>query len=117
MIENIETKQAKADYYGLTPRLVKNDKKAKLFIWLISIIVFTVVAVLFSKRQLDVNIGFNPHLFAKINAGINSLVTLILLAALFAVKKQFYALHKRLMIVAIFLSLLFLASYICHHLF
>jgi putative membrane protein len=39
------------------------------------------------------------------------------LAALLAVKKQFYHLHKRMMIIAILLSLLFLTSYICHHLF
>jgi putative membrane protein len=40
-----------------------------------------------------------------------------LIAALSAVKKGFYLLHKRLMLVAIILSLLFLISYICHHLF
>ena len=102
--------------YGLVPQLHKDDKKAKLFIWIISIVVFTAVALL-SKYKLNVNLGFNPHLFAQINGVINSIVTIILLVALLAVKKGFYSLHKRLMIIAIVLSLFFLTSYICHHLF
>src|SRR5205085_3222547 len=70
-----------------------------------------------SQVKWDVNLGFNPHVFALANAIINSTVTILLLAALPAVKKNLYVLHKKLMITAIILSLLFLASYICHHLF
>jgi len=43
-------------------------------------------------------------------------VTITLVAALLAVKKKNYVLHKRLMLSAILLSVLFLLSYICHHL-
>jgi putative membrane protein len=117
MMEDFEIKQPEIDYnYGLVPQLVKNDKKAKAFIWIVSVIVFIAVAML-SKIRWNVNLGFDPHLFARINAIINSAVTVLLLAALLAVKKNFYLLHKRLMIAAIILSLLFLVSYICHHLF
>ena len=116
-MENIETKQLKIDYsYGLIPQLAKNDKKAKTLIWIVSVIVFVTVSIL-SQLKWDVDLGFNPHLFATANAVINSTVTILLLAALLAVKKNFYLLHKRLMIAAIILSLLFLVSYICHHLF
>ncbi len=102
--------------FGLVPQLQRNDATAKLFIWIISTVVFIAVALL-SRYKLNVDLGFDPHLFAKVNAVINSLVSLILLAALFAIKRDNYRLHKRLMIMAIILSLLFLISYICHHLF
>ncbi|MBA2248634.1 MAG: DUF420 domain-containing protein [Chitinophagaceae bacterium] len=102
--------------YGLTPQLEKNDKRAKWFIWIVSIIVFGAVALL-SKVKLYVDLGFNPHLFAKVNAVINSAVTILLLFGLIAVKNKNYALHKRIMLTAIVLSVLFLVSYICHHLF
>jgi putative membrane protein len=102
--------------YGLIPAIYKNDKKAKILVWGFSIIVFVAVAFL-SRYKLNISAGFDPHLFATLNAVINSLVTLLLLASLYVVKKKNYLLHKRLMIIAIVLSVLFLLSYICHHLF
>ena len=102
--------------YGLVPGLKKDDKKAKIFIWSVSIIVFLAVAVL-SQVKLNVDLGFNPHLFAKANAFINSAVTILLLFGLWAIKSKKYLLHKKIMLAAIILSVLFLLSYICHHLF
>ena len=101
---------------GFQPYLTRNDKQAKIFIWTVSIVVFVAVAIL-SKLKLNVDLGFDPHLFAKANAIINFIVTFFLLAGLWAVKSQKYLLHKRIMIAAIVLSILFLVSYICHHLF
>ena len=102
--------------YGLVPALDKNDKRAAIFIWIVSAIVFIVVALL-AKIKLSVDLGFNPHLFARANAIINSIVVILLLSALAAVKQRKYLLHKKLMIAAIIFSVLFLLSYICHHLF
>ena len=97
------------------PDLKRNDKKAGILIWTASIIVFIAVALL-SKVKTDVRLGFDPHIFASLNAVINSIVSLLLVAALFAVKSKKFFLHKKLMLAAIILSLLFLLSYICHHL-
>ena len=94
----------------------KNDAKARIFIIAVSIIVFIAISVL-SRVKLEVELGFDQHLFAKINAAINSTVSILLLAGLITVRKRNYLLHKRIMIVAIVLSSLFLVSYICHHLF
>ena len=94
----------------------KNDRKARILIFTFSIIVFAAV-VLLNRVKLDLNPGFDVHLFAKVNAVINSIVSLLLLAALIAVKSKKYLLHKRLMLTAMALSILFLVSYICHHLF
>lgn len=97
------------------PDLQRNDKKAKIIIWTVSTIVFAAVALL-AEIKLNVNLPFNPHVFATANAFINSIVAILLIAALVAVKSRKFILHKRIMLMAIILSLLFLISYICHHL-
>jgi putative membrane protein len=94
----------------------KNDRRARVLIFLFSIIVFTAI-VLLSRVKWNVNLGFDVHLFAKANAIINSFVALLLLSGLIAVKSKRYLLHKRIMLTAMALSILFLVSYICHHLF
>lgn len=96
--------------------LVKNDRKARTLVYLFSFIVFTAV-VLLSRVKLNVDLGFDVHLFAQANAIINSTVAVLLVAALVAVKTKKYRVHKNLMIAAMLLSVLFLISYICHHLF
>jgi putative membrane protein len=98
------------------PSLQKNDKQAKLLIWIVSVVVFAAVAFL-SKFKLQLNLGFNVHVFALVNAIINSIVALLLIAGLITAKQKKYELHKKIMLTAIVLSVLFLVSYICHHLF
>lgn len=99
----------------LQPSIEKNDRKAKILIWTVSIIVFVAVAFL-SKYKLIIDLGFNPHLFAKANAVINSVVAFLLLAGLIAIKQKKYSLHKMIMLSAMALSILFLLCYIGHHL-
>ena len=94
----------------------KNDKKARLLIYTLSVVVFIAVALL-SKYKLKVDLGFNPHVFALANAMINASVCILLMAGLVTAKQKKYALHKKIMLAAIVLSILFLISYICHHLF
>ncbi len=96
--------------------LVKNDRKAYWFIGIFSVVVFIVIVIL-GRVQYKVDLGFDVHIFAKVNAFINSAVAVLLVAALIAVKNRRYILHKQLMIFALFLSLLFLVFYIAHHLF
>ncbi len=95
--------------------LKKNDKKAKYFIYTVSFVVFTAVVML-SKYKLNVEPGFDVHVFAKANAIINSMVAVLLLAGLLTVKQKKYEWHKKIMLAAISLSVLFLLSYIGHHL-
>lgn len=100
----------------LPPVLQKNDKKARALILVFSFVVFAAV-VLLSKVKLDVNLGFDPHIFATANAVINFMVTILLIAGFLTVKKGNYQLHKKIMMTAMVLSILFLVSYISHHLF
>jgi len=94
----------------------KNDRKAAILIIIFSVIVFALVSAL-GRVTINVNLGFDVHIFAKANAIINSIVAVLLLCGLIAVKTKRYFLHKRIMLTSMFLSILFLISYICHHLF
>lgn len=94
----------------------RNDKQAYIFIGIISVVVFAAVAFL-SKKNFTVNLGFNPHIFAQINAFINSAVSVLLVAAFILVKQKKFEAHRNIMLGAIVLSTLFLVSYIAHHLF
>jgi putative membrane protein len=99
----------------LPPVLVKNDKKANWLILIFSLVVFVAVSAL-SRYKLEVDLGFDVHVFARLNAFINSLVSILLLVGLMVVRQGKYLLHKRIMITALVLSVIFLVSYICHHL-
>ncbi len=99
----------------LKPSIAKNDRLANWLIGIFSLVVFIVVVVL-GKFKLDVELGFDVHIFATINAFVNASIAVVLVAALVAVKKKNYELHKKFMITALVLSILFLLSYIAHHL-
>ena len=99
----------------LQAAITKNDKKAQWLIGIFSVVVFSAI-VLLSRYKLEVDLGFNVHIFATANAVINSTIAVLLVAALVAVKNKNYLLHKRLMTAALLLSVLFLVSYIAHHL-
>jgi putative membrane protein len=96
--------------------ITKNDKAARTLILIVSFIVFAAV-VLLGRVKLDVELGFDERIFAKINAVINTLVAVLLVAGLVTAKSRRYDMHKKIMLSAMALSLLFLISYICHHLF
>jgi len=99
----------------LKPVLKNNDRTAKWLIWTVSIVVFLAVAML-SKIKLEVNPGFDVHIFAQFNAIINTVVAFLLVAGLMNVRQGRFETHKKIMLTAIVLSVLFLISYICHHL-
>lgn len=99
----------------LEPSLPKNDKQARWLIGIFSVVVFTAVVVL-GRVKLDIGVNFDVHVFAKINAFINASIAVLLVVALVAVKQKSYALHKRIMMLALLLSVAFLVSYIAHHL-
>ncbi len=99
----------------LPAAISKNDKKAYWLIGIFSLVVFTVVLLL-GRYKLEVEVGFDIHIFAMINAVLNAVTAVLLVAALWAVKSGKYLLHKKIMMTALVLSVLFLVSYIAHHL-
>ncbi|MBD0279596.1 MAG: DUF420 domain-containing protein [Flavisolibacter sp.] len=96
--------------------ITKNDRTARILIFSFSALVFVAVTAL-ERVKLDVQLGFDEHLFALLNAVINSIVALLLIGGIIAAKNGRYTTHKYIMLSAISLSVLFLISYILHHLF
>lgn len=93
----------------------KNDRLANWLIGTLSIVVFATVVAL-NRIQLDVNLGFNIHVFARTNAVLNTAVSVLLLAGLITARRRQFIWHQRIMLTAVGLSALFLLSYIAHHL-
>ncbi len=54
--------------------ITKNDTKAHWLIWIFSAIVFIAVTVL-DRITVNVNLGFDPHIFAQLSAMVNSIVS------------------------------------------
>jgi putative membrane protein len=98
------------------PAITVSDKIANRAVWGFSVFVFLVVVIL-NRVQLPSPEGFDVHIFAKVNAVINSLVTVLLVAGLLTAKTKKWSAHRSIMLSAIGLSALFLVSYITHHLF
>ena len=100
----------------LEATIKRNDRQATWLIAIFSVVVFVVV-VLLSKFKLTLNLGFNVHFFATLNAFINACTAGLLVAALVVVRvSKNYFLHKRLMVTCLIFSIIFLVSYITHHL-
>jgi len=99
----------------LQASLKKNDAKAKQLIWLFSVVIFSAVSLL-GNFKLNIHLSFDVHIFATINAFINTIIALLLIAALLSIKNKKYHTHKKLMLAALMLSIIFLISYIAHHL-
>jgi len=99
----------------LPPLLAKNDRQAIWLICIVSLVIFTAIVIL-SRVKLEVDLGFDVHVFALFNACINTLVSILLVAGMIAVKNKNYLAHKNIMLTAMILSVAFLVSYISHHL-
>jgi len=90
-----------------------NQLRYKNLIIAVSILIPVVVALLFRVR-LE---GVQPFTFLPpIYAGINGYTAIILMIALWAIKKRKITLHEQLMKTAIGLSLSFLVMYVIYHL-
>lgn len=92
------------------------DKKFNKAIIAVSILIPTVVAILFSVKLKD--LGFNvepmPYL-PSIYATINGITAILLVTAVIAIKNRKRKLHERLMTTAIACSVVFLIMYVAYH--
>ena len=82
----------------------------------VSMLVFILV-ILLNKRVIpvpDTIPGF-AYFLPKLNAVINGTCFILLLLSLYFVKKKDFNVHRKINIVAFFLSALFLISYVLYH--
>lgn len=88
------------------------EKRFNRYITIISIAIPAVVVALFGIRLPDVEpLGFLPPVYAT----INGVTTILLIAAVLAIKNGKQKLHQTLMTSCIVLSLVFLAMYVAYH--
>lgn len=88
------------------------QSRYKFLIWVLSILIPVVVAILFRVRIPDVEpLMFLPPIYA----GINAVTAALLIAAVIQIKKGNRALHELLMSIAILCSIAFLVMYVAYH--
>lgn len=102
-----------------TPILQRNDPRARRMIILLSVVLFLVVASLHPlNKALGIDskaLPFDVHIFAALNAVINTCVAVLLVVGYWLVRHHKYRAHRRAMFAAMLLSVVFLISYVVHH--
>jgi len=92
------------------------DKKFNKAIVAVSILIPTVVAILFSVKLKDLGVNVEPMPYLPpIYATINGITAVLLVAAVMAIKNGKRKLHERLMTTAIACSVVFLVMYVAYH--
>ncbi|WP_330442600.1 DUF420 domain-containing protein [Flavobacterium sp. C4GT6] len=92
------------------------EKKYRVWIILLSIVIPLAVAVLFSVKLKDFGFDVEPLYFLPpIYAGINGLTAVVLVVAVMAIRRGKQKLHENLMKFAITLSCMFLVMYVAYH--
>ena len=95
----------------MRPKLPEN-RKHTILIWILSIAIPLAVASLFTVRIPGVaRMGFLPPIYAT----INGITAVILVTAVFQIRKGNRKIHERLMKTAIALSVVFLILYMVYH--
>ena len=91
---------------------VGSKNKYNLWIWIVSIAIPVVVAILFTVRIPGIErMGFLPPIYATVNA----LTAIVLIMAIIEIKKGNRKTHERFMKLAIGLSVIFLLMYVAYH--
>lgn len=90
----------------------EKTKKYNIWIWLLSIAIPIAVAVLFTVKIPGVErLGFLPPIYAT----INGITAILLIIAVYQIRKGNRKAHERLMKTAILFSVLFLVMYVAYH--
>ena len=101
----------------LPPSIKANDRKYLPLIWAVSIIIPVGVGIILKPGLLPrLDPGFDPSILPALHATINATVALLLIAGYLLIRRGQARWHKRAMLSALALSLVFLVSYITYHL-
>ena len=90
------------------------SKKLYLTAWILSATVLLLVMAM-HKIKLPLPDGWSTAFLPPIHAGINAVVAVVLLVSVISIKVGNVTLHRATMIFAMFLSVLFLLSYVAYH--
>lgn len=90
-------------------------RKLKKVIWVLCGMVFLLVGLMRSPYKITLPEGTDLGFLPPVHAALNSLVTLMLLMALLAIKWKRIDLHKLSINTAMLLSVVFLFCYVAYH--
>ena len=98
-----------------TPEVFDNtlEKKYRPLVITLSIVVPTVVALLFGLDKVE---GYDFSFLPPIYATINGITAILLVLSVMSIKKGNKQRHEKLMTLSVICSLLFLVCYIAYHL-
>jgi putative membrane protein len=96
--------------------LLKQEKLILKVIYFVSAIVLLVVVILGMLPQSTNIPSFVKHL-PKLNAGINAICSVLLIASFYYIRKRDIETHKKLNVTTFILSSIFLISYVIFHSF
>ena len=97
-------------------QVLESNKTYLQVIKIVSIAIPVVVAILlFAPFNLALGDQAWVRSLPTVNAVINSVTSLLLLAALVAIKRKNITLHRNLMLIALVLGTFFLVSYVIYH--
>ena len=85
----------------------------KSVIWIVSVLIPGLVAILYFSPKL--NASFDIRILPKIYATINFITAIVLAMAFRAIKQKKIIRHRRLMVTALGLSVVFLILYVIYH--
>lgn len=91
------------------------NKQINIIIVVLSIAVPSIVVALLKVSPPDIEHGINLMFFPKFNAFLNTCTSLCLIVGYLFIKKKNQSIHRILMLTALFLSSLFLLSYVFYH--
>jgi len=94
------------------------ERKARIFILTASLAIPVLVTILHYAPKIEAGSGSLRtflNFLPTFNAIVNSITTVVLIAAFMAIIRKRVILHKRLMTTALVMSVLFLLSYVGYH--
>ena len=92
-----------------------NQKSYIKLIWVLSIAIPVVVAILIFAPEKIEGAGDWVYILPHLNATFNSITTIVLLLGLYFIKQKNILAHKSMMSIAFTLGSLFLVSYVIYH--
>jgi putative membrane protein len=90
------------------------SKKLGVAAWILSAVVLLLVVVM-QKVKLPLPEGWSTTFLPPIHAGINAVAAVVLLVSVIFIKLGNVRMHRATMVFAMFLSVLFLLSYVAYH--
>ncbi len=102
-----------SDYHQLPANPSKGNKLV-IVSWILTLVVWALVGGM-QRIEIALPDGWDLSFLPMVNAGLNTAVAISLVLAILVIKKGRADLHAKFMSLAVYLSLLFLISYVTYH--